>query len=51
MSKIENIYTIYIRTTAERLWDAITKPEFSSKYWCARNSFRLEKGIEMGTCG
>ncbi len=29
------LYVIYIRTTAERLWDALTKPEFTREYWCA----------------
>ena len=27
------IYVIYIRTTAEKLWDALTKPEFTRQYW------------------
>ena len=26
-------YTTYIRTTPTKLWDAITKPEFTSQYW------------------
>jgi uncharacterized protein YndB with AHSA1/START domain len=26
-------YVIYIRTTPERLWEAITKPEFTRQYW------------------
>jgi uncharacterized protein YndB with AHSA1/START domain len=29
---MEKIYEIYIRTTPERLWDAITDPEIRSKY-------------------
>jgi uncharacterized protein YndB with AHSA1/START domain len=32
MSKF--VYAIYIRTTAEKLWDALTKPEFTRAYWC-----------------
>jgi len=28
------VYVIYIRTTAEKLWDALTKPEFTRRYWC-----------------
>lgn len=28
------VYTIYIRTTPEKLWDALTKPEFTRQYWC-----------------
>jgi len=32
MSKF--VYAIYIRTTAEALWDALTKPEVTRLYWC-----------------
>ena len=31
-SQMEKIYEIYIRTTPERLWEAITDPEIRSKY-------------------
>lgn len=27
------VYVTYIRTTAEKLWDALTKPEFTRQYW------------------
>lgn len=27
------VYVIYIRTTPEKLWDALTKPEFTRRYW------------------
>jgi uncharacterized protein YndB with AHSA1/START domain len=27
------VYVTYIRTTPEKLWDALTKPEFTRKYW------------------
>jgi uncharacterized protein YndB with AHSA1/START domain len=27
------IYVTYIRTTPEKLWDALTKPEFTKIYW------------------
>ena len=27
------IYVTYIRTTAEKLWDALLKPEFTRAYW------------------
>ena len=33
MKKIELVYVTYIRTTAQKLWDAITKPEFARQYW------------------
>ena len=28
------VYVIYIRTTPEKLWDALTEPEFTRAYWC-----------------
>lgn len=28
------IYVTYIRTTPEKLWDALIKPEFTKRYWC-----------------
>jgi len=31
--KPELIYTTYIRTTPEKLWNAITNPEFARHYW------------------
>jgi len=34
MTKPRFVYVIYIRTTAEQLWDALTKPEFTRAYWC-----------------
>jgi uncharacterized protein YndB with AHSA1/START domain len=27
------VYTTYIRTTPEKLWEAITNPEFTRQYW------------------
>ena len=33
MSKPEFIYTTYIRTTPERLWQALTDPAFTKRYW------------------
>ena len=27
------VYVTYIRTTPEKLWDALTKPEFTRAYW------------------
>jgi uncharacterized protein YndB with AHSA1/START domain len=27
------VYVIHIRTTQEKLWDALTLPEFTTKYW------------------
>jgi uncharacterized protein YndB with AHSA1/START domain len=33
MSKPQFVYTTLIRTTPEKLWDAITTPEFTRQYW------------------
>jgi uncharacterized protein YndB with AHSA1/START domain len=33
MTKNGFVYTTYIRTTPEKLWDALTKPEFTRQYW------------------
>jgi DNA-binding transcriptional ArsR family regulator/uncharacterized protein YndB with AHSA1/START domain len=33
MDKPEFVYTTYIRTTPERLWQALTEPAFTRRYW------------------
>ena len=33
MSNTEFVYTTYIKTTPEKVWAAITNPEFSRQYW------------------
>lgn len=33
MSKPEFVYTTYINTTPERLWQALTDPVFTQRYW------------------
>src|SRR5689334_18229269 len=33
MQKPKQVYTTYIRTTPKKLWEAITKPEFTRQYW------------------
>ena len=51
---MEKVYEIYIRTTPERLWEAITDPEIRSKYnFGARVSSDWTPGsrIEMGHPG
>src|SRR5262245_16703833 len=32
-TKPEFVYTTYIRSTPEKVWDAITTPEFARQYW------------------
>jgi uncharacterized protein YndB with AHSA1/START domain/DNA-binding transcriptional ArsR family regulator len=36
MAKPDFVYTTYIRTTAPRLWQALTDPAFTSRYWGCR---------------
>ena len=33
MDKPEFVYTTYIHTTPERLWQALTEPAFTERYW------------------
>jgi len=33
MKKPKLVYTTFIRSTPKKTWDAITKPEFTRKYW------------------
>lgn len=33
MNKPTLIYSMFIRSTPKRTWDAITKPEFTRQYW------------------
>ena len=33
MAESEFVYMTYIRTTAEKLWQALTEPEFTRKFW------------------
>lgn len=33
MAENSFVYVTYIRTTAEKLWEALTDPEFNRRYW------------------
>ena len=35
MAKTEFVYVTYIRTTPDKLWDALTQEEFTKQYWAA----------------
>jgi uncharacterized protein YndB with AHSA1/START domain/DNA-binding transcriptional ArsR family regulator len=35
MTRTEFVYTTYIRTTPQRLWQALTEPAFTRRYWGA----------------
>jgi uncharacterized protein YndB with AHSA1/START domain len=43
--KLEFVYATYIRTTPEKLWEALTSGEFSEKYWMG---FRFEAELKAG---
>jgi uncharacterized protein YndB with AHSA1/START domain len=36
-AKSSFVYVVYIRTTPEKLWEALTTPEFMKKYWFGMN--------------
>ncbi|MCB1680378.1 MAG: SRPBCC family protein [Alphaproteobacteria bacterium] len=46
MTKPDFIYTTYIKTTAEKLWQALTTPEFTRQYWGHDNVSQWTKGSE-----
>ena len=45
MEKIEFVYAAFIRTTPEKLWEALTDGDFSEKYWFG---FRIEIELKAG---
>ena len=45
---MEKVFEIYIRTTPERLWEAITDPEIRSKYkFGAQHQLGLDAGLAL----
>jgi uncharacterized protein YndB with AHSA1/START domain len=34
MANSRFVYVTFIRTTPEKLWQALTQPEFTRRYWC-----------------
>ncbi len=40
------IYTTYIKSTPEKVWQALTNPEFTRQYWGHDNISDWEKGSE-----
>ena len=40
------VYIIYIRTTPERIWDSITKPELTRQYWGYENISEWKLGYD-----
>ncbi|WP_432950570.1 ArsR/SmtB family transcription factor [Kribbella sp. CA-253562] len=47
MSDTDFVYTIYIRTTPERLWRALTEPEFTRQYWGLHHETDWQPGSPM----
>jgi uncharacterized protein YndB with AHSA1/START domain/DNA-binding transcriptional ArsR family regulator len=44
----EFVYVTYIRTTPERLWQALTDPEFTARYWGRTYETDWKKGSRYG---
>jgi uncharacterized protein YndB with AHSA1/START domain len=40
------VYTVFIKATPEQIWDAITKPEFTAKYFYGS---QVDSTLERGT--
>lgn len=52
MAKPDLVYTTYIRTTPEKLWTALTTPEFTRQYWGgSANISSWEKGAKWEHSG
>jgi uncharacterized protein YndB with AHSA1/START domain/DNA-binding transcriptional ArsR family regulator len=47
MQKPSFVYTTYIQTTPERLWEALTSTEFTQRYWSASFETDWAPGSEM----
>lgn len=47
MSDNEFVYTTYIKTTPEKLWQALTDPAFTDRYWGASFETDWRPGSEM----
>jgi uncharacterized protein YndB with AHSA1/START domain len=46
------IYQVFIKATPEQIWDAITKPEFTEKYWYGtRSEYDLRPGGSFRSVG
>jgi uncharacterized protein YndB with AHSA1/START domain/DNA-binding transcriptional ArsR family regulator len=47
MNKPSFVYTTYIQTTPERLWEALTNPAFTERYWDVTFQTDWQPGSEM----
>lgn len=43
------VYVTYIRSTPQKVFEAIIKPEIAKRYWGPRERLRMDAGLEMGT--
>jgi uncharacterized protein YndB with AHSA1/START domain/DNA-binding transcriptional ArsR family regulator len=48
MGRPEFVYVTYIRTTPERLWQALTDPQFTARYWGRTYETDWKKGSVYG---
>jgi len=46
MSKPKFVYTTYIRTTPDKLWEALTGGDFTKQYW---GGYRIESDWKIGS--
>lgn len=46
MSEPSFVYVTYIRTTPEKVWEALTSPAFTEKFWYGR---RIESDWKLGS--
>ena len=42
------VYVTYIRTTREKLWDALTKPEFTRAYFWGHRTSPIGRPVRAG---
>ena len=47
MSDNDFVYTTYIKTTPERLWQALTDPKFTDQYWHVHHETDWQVGSDM----
>lgn len=51
MSNNDFVYTTYIKSTPEKVWSAITNPEFTRQYWGNDNVSDWKKGSDWSHVG
>jgi uncharacterized protein YndB with AHSA1/START domain len=44
MNKAKQVYVTYIRSTREKVWDAITNPEMTRQYWGCNHATEWKPG-------